>query len=178
MVAMPRHSYVPILYSFPFAHNKLTQNQVADSLAAASIPVILTGNRGAPDSWEKKDTLAGPPLTKSPAQILSKAGVLFGLAIIGDSKVHGLAQEAQWAGKFAGLDEKESIALVSTNIEKILRIGKKGKAEAVSGVRQVYEGDFVVWSGNPLKGEGSVVVAVQDDGMVGDCWPDSEGAVL
>jgi hypothetical protein len=65
---------------------------------------------------------------------------------------------------------------VSTNIEKILGLKKEDKDGQSLG--QIYDRDFVVWSGNPLKGEGSVVVAVQDDGKVGDCWPDSEGAVL
>jgi hypothetical protein len=50
-----------------------------------------------------------------------------------------------------------------------------GKSSEDEGV---YGGDFVIWTGNPLKGEGSVVVAVQDDGLVGDFWPDSEGSVL
>lgn len=93
-----------------------------------------------------------------------------------------MAQEAWWAGKFSGLGEKESIELVSVNIEKILRIGRKGKDVDRNGSGDgkgvIYGGDFVIWEGNPLKGEGSVVVAVQDDGKVGDCWPDFEGAVL
>ncbi|KAB8222437.1 hypothetical protein BDV33DRAFT_189637 [Aspergillus novoparasiticus] len=70
---------------------------VAKHLAEANIPVILTGNRGAPTNWEKKDVLTGPPLTESPAKILTDAGVLLGLAVSSDSKVHGLAQEARWA---------------------------------------------------------------------------------
>jgi imidazolonepropionase-like amidohydrolase len=115
-------------------------------------------------------------LSPSPAQILSKAGVLFALAVRGDSKIHGLAQEAGWAGKFAGLGDREAIKLVSTNFEKILGVDRLGgKSSKDEGV---YGGDFVIWTGNPLKGEGSVVVAVQDDGLVGDCWPDSEGSVL
>lgn len=61
--------------------------QVAADLARANIPIILTTNRGAPDSWEKKDVLVGPPLTLSPAQILSDAGVKFGLALAGFGKL-------------------------------------------------------------------------------------------
>ncbi|KAF9872160.1 hypothetical protein CkaCkLH20_10497 [Colletotrichum karsti] len=148
---------------------------VAKELAEAKIPVILTGNRGAPDKWEKKSVFAGPPLSPSPAQVLIDAGVLVALAVRGDSKVHGLAQEAQWAVKFAGLSEKEAIKLVSTNFDKILGFDLEDKG----GVKEnIYGGDFVVWEGNPLRGEGSVVVSVQDDGKIGDCWPDHEGAVL
>ncbi|KAE8342685.1 hypothetical protein BDV24DRAFT_150282 [Aspergillus arachidicola] len=70
---------------------------VAKQLAEANIPVILTGNRGAPTNWEKKNVLTGPPLTESPAKILTDAGVLLGLGVSSDPKVHGLAQEARWA---------------------------------------------------------------------------------
>ncbi|KAI8279499.1 hypothetical protein K4K59_008942 [Colletotrichum sp. SAR11_240] len=151
-------------------------SQVARDLAEAKIPVILTGNRGAPDKWEKKNSFAGPPLSPSPAQILIDAGVLVALAVRGDSKVHGLAQEAQWAAKFAGLSEKEAIKLVSTNLNKILGLEKYRKKDGPAGNK--YSGDFVVWEGNPLRGEGSVVLSVQDDGKIGDCWPDYESAVL
>ncbi|KAL2853616.1 hypothetical protein BJX68DRAFT_274777 [Aspergillus pseudodeflectus] len=136
---------------------------VAKPLAEAKIPVILTGNRGAPDTWEKKNSLPGPPLSDIPAKVLLDAGVQLGLAVQGDSKLHGLAREARWAGKHAGLDEEEAIALVSSNLESILglqRVGSEGK-----------RGAFVVWEGNPLRGEGSVVASVSDRGVV-DCWPD------
>ena len=85
-----------------------------------------------------------------------------GLAVRGDSKVHGLAREARWAAKQAGLSEKEAIALVSSNIEQILGLGR-----AVDD-HDVYKGDFVLWEGNPLRGEGSVVVAVREDGVMAD----------
>ncbi|KAI3539851.1 amidohydrolase [Colletotrichum filicis] len=154
---------------------------VAKELNEAQVPVILTGNRGAPDRWEKKSSLAGPPLSPSPAQVLIDAGVLVALAVRGDSKIHGLAQEAQWVAKFAGLADKEAIKLVSTNFDEIL--GLNGNVRAPNGSGEVLTettilGDFVVWDGSPLKGEGSVVLAVQSDGKIGDCWPDVEGAVL
>lgn len=59
--------------------------QVAKELAEAKIPLILTANRGAPDSWETINALPGPPLSKSAATVLAEAGVLFGLAIPGES---------------------------------------------------------------------------------------------
>ncbi|OOO10932.1 hypothetical protein OAory_01074020 [Aspergillus oryzae] len=150
---------------------------VAKHLAEANIPVILTGNRGAPTNWEKKDVLTGPPLTESPAKILTDAGVLLGLGVSSDSKVHGLAQEARWAGKFAGLSDREAIALVSTNIEAILGIGSKRTANGGED-SQRYRGDFVVWEGDPLRGEGSVVVSVQDGEKIADCWPDTSNVIL
>ncbi|KAE8323836.1 hypothetical protein BDV39DRAFT_208502 [Aspergillus sergii] len=150
---------------------------VAKHLAEANIPVILTGNRGAPTNWEKKDVLTGPPLTESSAKILTDAGVLLGLGVSSDSKVHGLAQEARWAGKFAGLSDKEAIALVSTNIETILGTGSKGTANSGEDSPR-YTGDFVVWEGDPLRGEGSVVVSVQDGEKIVECWPDTSNLIL
>lgn len=99
--------------------------------------------------------------------MLIEAGVQLGLALQGDSRLHGLAREARWAAKQAGLSDKEALALVSSNIEQIL-----GLNSAVN-VSQAYAGDFVLWDGNPLRGEGSVVVAVREGGGVMDCWPDS-----
>lgn len=103
--------------------------------------------------------------------------MLLGLAVSSDSKVHGLAQEARWAGKFADLSDKEAIALVSTNIEAILGTGSKRTANG-GGKSQGYNGDFVLWEGNPLRGEGSVVVSVQDGDKIADCWPDTSKAIL
>lgn len=60
--------------------------QVANELAAANISVILTGTRPAPASWETKDSLVGPPLTRSPASILSEAGVHYAVAVAADGK--------------------------------------------------------------------------------------------
>ncbi|GAQ45731.1 hypothetical protein AtubIFM55763_004841 [Aspergillus tubingensis] len=140
---------------------------VAKPLAEAGIPVILTGNLGAPDKWEKKNALPGPPLSDSSAEVLIEAGVQLGLALRGDSRLHGLAREARWAAKQAGLSDKEAVALVSSNIERILRLDSDANGT------QEYTGDLVLWDGNPLRGEGSVVVAVREGGEVVDCWPDS-----
>ncbi|KAK4497874.1 hypothetical protein PRZ48_010529 [Zasmidium cellare] len=140
---------------------------VAEELARADIPVIFTGNRGVPDTWEKRDALSGPPLTRSPASVLAEAGVKFGLAIQGDSHIHNLASEAGWAARYAGIGDTEAIALVSTNIEEILRLKSHERKTSSQAA-----GDFVVWEGDPLRGEGSVVLSVYDYGSVGACWPD------
>jgi hypothetical protein len=150
--------------------------QVAKPLAEAAIPVILTVNRDAPDDWEKKNIIPGPPLSESPAKVLIDAGVQVGLAVKGDSKIHGQTQEARWVGKHAGLSDKQAVALVSTNIERILGAGPQGQGPETS--RQAYTGGFVVWEGNPLRGEAPVVVSVHDDGRIADCWPDTTNSVL
>lgn len=65
------------------ANNKTIK--VAAELAAAHIPVILNLFRGAPWQWQNLDSLVGPPLTKSSAQVLAVAGVTFGIAMGGMS---------------------------------------------------------------------------------------------
>jgi hypothetical protein len=62
-------------------------------------------------------------------------------------------------GKYAGLGGKESLRLVSGAVEEILGL-EKGRG-------------FVVWEGNPLEFGASVVISVEEDGMVGTCWPES-----
>ncbi|KAJ9301850.1 hypothetical protein DTO271G3_716 [Paecilomyces variotii] len=135
---------------------------VAKELAAANIPLIFTAAHGVPDTWEKKDTLSGPPLTESPIKILSEANVTFGLAFPPESDwhLHSLGIEASWAAKDAGLSSQNAVDLVSRNIEQILDI-------PVSR-------DFVVYEGNPLEYGASVVVSVDgDDGSVTTCWPEA-----
>ncbi len=70
----------------PLFSHILTPLKVANELAAAKIPVILTTNRGAQETFEKRSALPGPPLSRSPAAVLAETGVLFGLAIPGEGK--------------------------------------------------------------------------------------------
>jgi hypothetical protein len=73
--------------------------------------------------------------------------------------------EAAWAAKYAGLSPKSAVDLVSRNVNEILGLKKEGV--------MAWEGDFVVWEGNPLEFGGSVVVSVDgENGVVMDCWPD------
>ncbi|KUI64087.1 Imidazolonepropionase [Cytospora mali] len=137
----------------------------ADEIAKAKIPLIFTGTRPGPDVWTKKDSPPGPPLTRSPADLLSEAGVFYAVALNndggppGDSRIQSLALEASWTAKYAGLSEHEALRLVSTNVEEILGLEKSG--------------DLVVWEGNPLQ-FGTPVLAFQAQGgrlSVGSCWP-------
>ena len=82
MAALARLSFV----LQPLFSHILTHSKVANELATAKIPVILTTNRGAQDTFEKRNALPGPPLSRSPAAVLAEAGVLFGLAIPGEGK--------------------------------------------------------------------------------------------
>lgn len=69
--------------------------------------------------------------------------------------------EAAWAAKYAGLSEYEALALVSTNIERILGLEKNE--------------DVVVWEGSPLA-FGTPVLSFQHESRSGrlevaSCWP-------
>lgn len=137
----------------------------ADELAKAKIPLIFTGTRPGHDMWTKKDSPPGPPLTRSPADTLSEAGVFYAIALNtdggppGDYRIQSLALEASWAAKYAGLSEHDALGLVSTNVEEILGLERSG--------------DVVVWEGNPLQ-FGTPVLAFQEEGgrlVVGSCWP-------
>ncbi|GAD92509.1 conserved hypothetical protein [Paecilomyces variotii No. 5] len=139
---------------------------VAKQLAAADIPLLFTAAHGAPDTWEKKDALAGPPLTESPVKVLSEANVTFGLAFPPESDwhLHSLGIEASWAAKDSGLSSESAVNLVSRNIEHILDIPVDEKSR-----------DFVIYEGNPLQHGASVVLSVDgDDGSITTCWPLSQ----
>jgi len=78
----------------------------------------------------------------------------------GDSNIHTLVQEASYAGKFAGLSSRDSIALVSTNISIL---GIKGNS------------DYVVWEGDPLEYGATVVAGFDGErGEISSCWPTTQ----
>ncbi|EPE36915.1 Composite of metallo-dependent hydrolase [Glarea lozoyensis ATCC 20868] len=138
-------------------HGGASAHLVATHLAAASIPVLLSHPRPAPDSFSKRSALPGPPLSQSPVRVLTAAGVKVGLASAGenDSHIHNLMVEASWAGKLAGLSRGEAVGLVAGNVEGILGLNKAG---------------VVVWEGDPLEFGADVVVSFEGGG-VGSCWP-------
>jgi imidazolonepropionase-like amidohydrolase len=134
---------------------------VAQEIAAANISLIFTHHRGAPDRWETKNMLTGPPLTRSAVSVLIEANVIFALAIEsaeGNSFIHNLPIEASWAAKYAGLSAKQAVDLVSTNVEQILGL------EATS--------DIVLWEGNPLEfGASPALIVDQKAKKIVGCWP-------
>jgi imidazolonepropionase-like amidohydrolase len=105
--------------------------------------------------------LTGPPLTRSAVSVLHEAGVTFALAIEsaeGNSFIHNLPIEASWAAKYAGLNEKEAIDLVSTKVEKIFNLPPIK--------------DIVIWEGNPMEfGATPAIVLDGDSKQVVGCWP-------
>ena len=81
-----------------------------------------------------------------------------------DFRLNSLGPEAGWIGKYAGLNEKEQIALVTTNIEEILGLKKSE--------------DLVIFEGSPLRYGATVVMALHggENGKleVATCYPDEE----
>lgn len=135
---------------------------VADDLAAAHIPVVLSPWRCAPEKWEGKRCLVGPPVTESPLRILVHKGVKIGLAPNADDLVRDLPMELGWARKvMRGISRQEAWDFGSRNLRDILDLPM--------------EDEVVVWEGDPLAGAG-VVVAVLG-GMESEkarCFPEVE----
>ncbi|KAK8046472.1 hypothetical protein PG996_014536 [Apiospora saccharicola] len=154
--------------------------KVAKELAEAGISIILSATRLGFATWEGKDYLVGPPLTRSPASILSEASVLYGIAVKGDtlvilasqkpqnpvpegdSRIQSLSLEAAWAAKYAGLRDREATRLVSRNVEAILGLEPSK--------------DVVLWENKPLQFGASVVLSFEESQegrlAVAACWPD------
>ncbi|RAL13393.1 uncharacterized protein BO97DRAFT_442426 [Aspergillus homomorphus CBS 101889] len=150
---------------------------VASELAGAEIPVLFTGLRPNPDSWEVRDALVGKPVTEAGLKLLVEAGVRVGLVQAGpsDSGIHNLGIDAGFARKVAGLSEQRAVDLVSRDVLEILRLGRRGEVDGESdGEEGGFEGDFVVYEGNPLDWGASVVLTV-DGGLhrVVECWPEA-----
>lgn len=57
---------------------------MAREIAEAKIPIITTAVHTSPDKWDTKDSLPGPPLSRSTSDVLSEAGVLYGVAFNAD----------------------------------------------------------------------------------------------
>lgn len=54
---------------------------LAREIAEAKIPVITTAVHTSPDRWDARESLPGPPLSRSTSDVLREAGVLYGVAI-------------------------------------------------------------------------------------------------
>ncbi|POR34075.1 Uncharacterized protein TPAR_05713 [Tolypocladium paradoxum] len=148
--------------------------QVAKDLAAANIQVILAQNRPSGDEFRSRDAVMGPPLSRSRsiASHLTEAGVTFALELLRSpcpwitaSIRSSLGPEAGWAAKYAGLNERETVRLVTTNVESILGL-KKSK-------------DLVVFEGSPLQYGATAVLSFHAGAETGKlevatCFPREE----
>jgi hypothetical protein len=123
---------------------------IADEIAKANVPVILTPWRCQPEAWEYRHCLPGPPISeKTSFQILVEHGVRVALGAWDDGLITTLYWEAGWAAKGTELLERDVIGLISTQVEDILDIKWSRKEQ----------GGHVIFEGNPLD-FGADIVAI------------------
>lgn len=77
-------------------------------------------------------------------------------------RLHDVGPEAGWTAKYAGLDEKAAVDLVTRNVERILGLPPSR--------------DLVVFEGDPLRYGASVVLGLHADRATGKleaatCFP-------
>ncbi|KAI0746218.1 composite domain of metallo-dependent hydrolase [Daedaleopsis nitida] len=98
---------------------------LAKELGAANIGVILSPARPFPNSWEERRILPGPPLSeKSAVSVLLDHNVTVGLGILESWDARNARFDAAWAALEANgeLSKADALALVSSNIEKLLGV--------------------------------------------------------
>ncbi|KAH9853225.1 carbohydrate esterase family 9 protein [Lenzites betulinus] len=135
---------------------------LAAELRAADIGVILAPARPFPKSWETRRILPGPPLTeKSAVRVLLEQGVTVGLGVRDADKALNTRFDAAWAALEAGstISKEEAIALVSTNVQKLLGIE-----------RSPDEGEMVATLGGDLLEYSKVVGVISPGRGVVDLW--------
>ncbi|EPE09780.1 carbohydrate esterase family 9 protein [Ophiostoma piceae UAMH 11346] len=129
---------------------------VADALAAAHVGVVLAPLQSYASSWDQRRALTGAPLTNGTAvDVLLDAGVTVAIGLEEDWLLRDLGLLAGIAYHNGGgrLSEKEALALVSGNIDKLLGF-KTDKA------------DFVVHEGHPLQIDSRIKAVSAGQGTV------------
>ncbi|KZV63157.1 carbohydrate esterase family 9 protein [Peniophora sp. CONT] len=125
---------------------------LAKELAAAKVGVVVINSRPYPGTWETKDILPGPPLSKDNAIVkLLEAGVEVGVGQSGEWMARNARLDVGWAALESGgrISKEDAIALASTTLDKLLG------AEVVAEDR-----DLVATAGGDLLALGSKVVGV------------------
>ncbi|GJJ16001.1 hypothetical protein Clacol_010280 [Clathrus columnatus] len=97
---------------------------IAKQIGNAGIGVILNPVRPYPGTWEQRRILPGAPLSKENAvAALTRHNITVGLAIIEGWEARNSRFDAAWiALETPGLSKSAALALVSTNLEKLLGI--------------------------------------------------------
>ncbi|CAK7266648.1 hypothetical protein SEPCBS57363_002196 [Sporothrix epigloea] len=117
---------------------------LADVLAAAEVGVVLAPLVSYRNTWDQRRALTGAPLTNGTGiDVLLDAGVVVGIGLEEDWVLRdlGLLAGIAYANSGGRLSEQAALAMVSTNIDKML--GLKQEASTTSK-------HFVVHEGNPL----------------------------
>ncbi|MEM6852600.1 MAG: amidohydrolase family protein, partial [Pseudomonadota bacterium] len=116
--------------------------RVADALAEAEIPVVLTPTENLPSHF---DALGA---TLRNAAALEEAGVLFAFIDDGISRAHFLTSLPQMAGNAAanGLSHAAALAAITSSPAEIWGLG-----DDLGVVEKGKLADLVLWSGDPLE---------------------------
>ena len=102
-------------------------HMIAEHLSKHNISVILSPSRPVPDLWTAKNVLTGPPITNTTGiEILIKNKVQVALGVKDSGSARNLVWDAGWArANSKGLiSEKDAVALISWNLEKIFNLNK------------------------------------------------------
>ncbi|KAK7935443.1 carbohydrate esterase family 9 [Apiospora marii] len=171
---------------------------VAKELAEVGIPVILSATRPGFATWEGKDYLVGPPLTRSPASMLSEAGVLYAIArfprrhhsnsrmLCSDISQTSAAPVVLLADKKPksvpeGDSRIQSLSLEAAWAAKYAGLSDREAVRLVSRNVEKILGlepskDVVLWENSPLQFGASVVLSFEENQegqlAVATCWPD------
>ncbi|KAF7196998.1 hypothetical protein HII31_01423 [Pseudocercospora fuligena] len=133
---------------------------LAKELAAANVGVILAPLFSYATTWDQRRALTGAPLTNGTAiDVLHATGVKVAIGVDEDWEARDLFLQAGIVQVNSGgrIDEKEALALASSNIYEIL-----GSLE----VKSEELGEFVVFDGNPLTINNQVRAVADGRGMV------------
>ncbi|KAI0690094.1 carbohydrate esterase family 9 protein [Cytidiella melzeri] len=110
---------------------------IAAEIGQAGAGVILTPFHAFPSRWEQRRILPGPPLTAESAVttlLAHNVTVALGRKIASDARYARL--DAAWAALEAGgsISRKDALALVTSNLEKLLGIPSEDDADLVATV--------------------------------------------
>jgi hypothetical protein len=137
--------------------------------------------------------MTGPPLTRSPASILSEAGVVYAISVAAEGKLEASTslQFSFHVLRFTKLTLSAPVPVADTRIHDLAleaswaaKYAGLSEHQAVQLVSKNVEDilglkpskDVVVWENNPLQWGASVVLSFEEteDGRleVATCWPD------
>jgi len=125
---------------------------LAHEIGQAGVGVILVPSRSFPIAWEQKDILPGPPLTEeSVIATLIAHNVTVGIGVIEKWTAQNTRFDAGWAALDSPthVSREQALALVTTDLEKLLGVEVPGK-----------DADVVAYRGGDVFNFGSKVVAV------------------
>ncbi len=122
---------------------------VADAIAAAGVPVLVSPLTDLPGSFEQLGA------TQSNAGRLKAAGVDIAVGVFDDDDAHKMGYATQYAGNLVGLTKlpgasglswDQAFASISSAPARAV-----GMADRIGSLRPGRAGDVVIWDGDPLE---------------------------